>query len=42
MNRGILDVKPLISHSLPYTEFAQAFELAADRHQSMKVQLTFA
>ena len=42
MNRGIVDVKPLISHSLPYTEFAQAFELAADRHQSMKVQLTFA
>jgi L-idonate 5-dehydrogenase len=42
MNRGIVDVKPLISHSLPYTEFAKAFELAADRHQSMKVQLTFA
>ncbi len=42
MSRGVINVKPLISHSLPYTEFARAFELAADRHQSMKVQLTFA
>jgi hypothetical protein len=32
----------LISHSLPHTEYAQAFALAADRTQSMKVQLTFA
>ena len=42
MNKGLVDVKPLISHSLPYTQFEEAFALAADRHQSMKVQLTFA
>lgn len=41
MNQGLVDVKPLISHSLPHTEFARAFELAADRHQAMKVQMTF-
>jgi L-idonate 5-dehydrogenase len=37
-----VDVKPLISHCLPHTEFARAFALAADRTQSMKVQLSFA
>ena len=41
MHQGLVDVKPLISHSLPHTEFARAFELAADRHQAMKVQMTF-
>ncbi|MEY2804820.1 MAG: hypothetical protein RL657_2156, partial [Pseudomonadota bacterium] len=33
--------KPLISHSLPHTRYAEAFALAADRHQAMKVQITF-
>ena len=42
MNQRCVDVKPLISHSLPHTEFARAFALAADRTQSMKVQLSFA
>lgn len=41
MNQGRLDVKPLITHSLPYTQFAQAFALAADRQQAVKVQMTF-
>ncbi|NBY04518.1 MAG: L-idonate 5-dehydrogenase [Betaproteobacteria bacterium] len=42
MNQRRVDVKPLISHSLPHTEYARAFALAADRTQAMKVQLTFA
>ena len=30
MNQRRVDVKPLISHSLPHTEYARAFALAAD------------
>jgi L-idonate 5-dehydrogenase len=41
LNQGRIDVKPLISHSLPHTRYAEAFALAADRHQAMKVQMTF-
>ena len=39
--RGLVDVKPLISDVLPFTEATQAFELASDRRRSMKVQLAF-
>ena len=42
MNKKLVDVKPLISHSVPFRDFEKAFALAADRHQSMKVQLNFA
>ncbi len=41
MNQGRIDVKPLITHSLPYTRFEEAFALAADRSVAVKVQLTF-
>ncbi len=41
MNQNRVDVKPLITHSLPYTRFEEAFALAADRTQAVKVQMTF-
>jgi L-idonate 5-dehydrogenase len=41
MGDGLLDVKPLISASLPFDSAVEAFELASDRSKSMKVQLTF-
>jgi L-idonate 5-dehydrogenase len=41
MGDGLLDVKPLISASLPFENAVAAFELASDRSQSMKVHLTF-
>jgi L-idonate 5-dehydrogenase len=41
MGDGLLDVKPLISASLPFDSAVEAFELASDRSRSMKVQLTF-
>lgn len=42
MRSGRLDVKPLITHTLPFTDFQNAFELAGDRSQALKVQLDFA
>jgi len=41
MGKGLIDVKPLISATLPFTEARAAFELATDRSRSMKVQLAF-
>ena len=41
MGEGRLDVKPLITASLPFEQAVEAFELASDRAKSMKVQLTF-
>ena len=41
MGEGRLDVKPLITASMPFDEAVEAFELASDRASSMKVQLTF-
>lgn len=41
LNKGLVDVKPLISATLPYRDAARAFALAADRSQSMKVLLSF-
>jgi len=37
----MIDVKPLISATLPFTQALAAFELANDRSRSMKVQLAF-
>ncbi len=42
MQKGLLDVKPLITHTAPLQEAVAAFELASDRTQSMKAQITFA
>ena len=41
INRGLVDLKPLISATLPYRDAGRAFALAADRSQSMKVLLDF-
>ena len=41
INRRLVDLKPLISASLPYRDAGRAFALAADRSQAMKVLLDF-
>ena len=41
MGEGLIDVKPLITATMPFENAVDAFELASDRSQSMKVQLTF-
>jgi L-idonate 5-dehydrogenase len=41
MGEGLIDLKPLITASMPFENAVAAFELASDRSQSMKVQLTF-
>ena len=41
INKGLVDLKPLISATLPYRDAGRAFALAADRSQSMKVLLSF-
>ena len=41
INQGLVDLKPLISATLPYRDAGRAFALAADRTQAMKVLLSF-
>ena len=41
LNKGLVDVKPLISATLSYRDAGRAFALAADRSQAMKVLLDF-
>lgn len=41
MQKGLIDVKPLITHTVPLTEAVTAFELASDRSQAMKAQIAF-
>ncbi len=41
MQKGSIDVKPLISHSMPLDDALEAFEIASDRNQSMKAQIQF-
>ena len=41
MNRGRIDVKPLLSATLPFTQAHEAFALAGDRTRAVKVQLSF-
>lgn len=41
LNKGLVDVKPLISATVPYRDANRAFALAADRTQAMKVLLDF-
>lgn len=41
INQGLVDLKPLVSATLPYRDATRAFALAADRTQSMKVILDF-
>lgn len=41
LGQGLIDVKPLITETLPFSRAAEAFELAGDRSRAMKVQLSF-
>jgi len=41
INHGLVDLKPLVSATLPYRDAGRAFALAADRSQAMKVLLSF-
>jgi L-idonate 5-dehydrogenase len=41
LNKGLVDLKPLISATVPYRDAGRAFALAADRSQAMKVLLDF-
>jgi L-idonate 5-dehydrogenase len=41
MQKGLIDVKPLITHTLPLDRAEDAFRLASDRSQAMKAQIAF-
>ncbi|MBV1705330.1 MAG: L-idonate 5-dehydrogenase, partial [Hyphomicrobiales bacterium] len=41
LGKGLVDVKPLISATLPFERAHEAFDLASDRARAMKVQLAF-
>lgn len=41
MQNGLIDVKPLISHTVPLDDAVKGFELAGDRTQAMKTQIAF-
>ena len=41
IKEGRINVKPIITATLPISRAVEAFELAADRRAQMKVQLTF-
>jgi L-idonate 5-dehydrogenase len=41
INKRLVDLRPLISATLPYRDAGRAFALAADRTQAMKVLLSF-
>ena len=41
MQKGLIDVDPLITHSFDLKDVVAAFEMASDRSQAMKVQITF-
>jgi L-idonate 5-dehydrogenase len=41
MQNGLIDVTPLITHSVPLANAEAAFQLASDRSQAMKTQIIF-
>jgi L-idonate 5-dehydrogenase len=41
MQKGLIDVRPLITQTLPLDQAETAFRLASDRSQAMKAQITF-
>jgi L-idonate 5-dehydrogenase len=41
LNQGLVDGKPVITNVLPMSRALEAFALAADKSQSMKVQIAF-
>ncbi len=42
MRKGLIDVKPLITHFVPLNDAISAFEIASDRSRAMKAQIVFA
>ena len=41
LNEGLIDGRPVISHVVDFDHATQAFELACDKSQAMKVQINF-
>lgn len=41
MARALIDVKPLLTETVPFDRAVEAFELASDRGRALKVQLAF-
>jgi L-idonate 5-dehydrogenase len=41
MRAGLIDVKPLITHTVALSDAERAFKLASDRSKSMKTQIAF-
>ena len=41
LKEGRIDVKPIITATLPFERAVEAFEMASDRKAHMKVQLNF-
>ena len=41
MQSGLINVKPLITHTVPLADAETAFKLASDRAVAMKAQITF-
>lgn len=41
MRKGLIDVKPLITHTVPLAQAISAFELASDRSKAIKAQIAF-
>lgn len=41
MQDGLIDVKPLITQTLPLSDALRAFDIASDKTQSMKTQIAF-
>lgn len=42
MRKRLIDVRPLITHSVPLADAISAFEIASDRSRAMKAQIVFA
>lgn len=42
MKKGLIDVKPYITQTLPMSDAVEAFEIASDRTRAMKTQIVFA
>lgn len=41
MQKGLIDVKPLITHTVSLADALSAFEIASDRSRAMKAQIAF-
>ena len=42
MKRKLINVRPLITHNIPFQKAEEGFKIALDKHKnSMKVQLAF-